>query len=195
MQRPQRLIKLISNGHWFHRDTTLVNGFTLNYYETTDSCCVDDVYIRWSGNSMDRIFVMESVRLMRSYFLPYYLTHNSEYIVLEHGCSTSCHGLIYLPQNKFEKIKGFQKVYFYESALFDYVLTGDYDGENHIFTITNIKTGKAKDVRFQFPSRYLDPINSIDTFYVTNSEIRIRGLLVDRDNQKDTTEFIRIKKF
>jgi hypothetical protein len=168
------------NLYWIPKDTITVHNNFLKYLVTNDSCCLNNIYINWGNDSVNRIEIAQSVRQFRSYFTPSLVHETEDYLILEHGCSTECKAVLFLPLNNYEKIHHILNIVKYNPKSY-IVICGLLDNtnlSNHEFLVAiNIKTGNQKRIIFKNTAIAANPILLIDSCNISDDEIYLRANL------------------
>lgn len=174
------------NSFWIPKDTMTVHGNFLKYLITNDSCCLNNIYINWGNDSVNRIEIAQSIRQFRSYFTPSLVHETEDYLILEHGCSTECKAVLFLPLNTYEKIHHILNIVKYDPKT-SIVICGLLDNtflSKHEFVVAiNIKTGNQKRITFKNSTTAANPILLIDSCNISDDEIYLKANL--NDNEKN----------
>lgn len=174
-------------------DTTFPTGWKIEYLIKDDTTKYHDLFIRWSKEGKSGLYFGENLLNFRTYFIPEYVGENDYNIFMDHGCSTSCAGLLVLNKTSLEH-KDFQDIADYDISTNRVVwFKNDKTNISDGFTITITDLLMAKDTSLRFQNMALGPIKPqfIDTVIFKKNAVSIRCTLYDETDyyrQKQVTE-------
>ena len=182
--------------YWIPADTITKNKSFVTYLKTKDSCCIDNLYINWGKDSVNRIFIAQNVLQFRTYFTPELVAETKDYLILEHGCATDCSAVLFLPLNNSEEphdildiIKYSKKNYTVIKALEN----NSTENEHEFIEAVNVKTNKTKRIIFKNSGLAARLIFLVDSCNISDNEIYIRANLFDKQSDNDIVEEIRLE--
>lgn len=179
------------------RDTVTRRGSFVRYRLTEDSCCADNVYLRWGNARFSRTYIMPRVRHYRSYFTPRLKHESKDYLILWHGCATDCGALLFLPLNQTEQPLDITEVVGYDPRSYTVVHGfGNPEQENYFefLRVVNVKTRKIKRIIFRYPAMAAQQRDVIDSCQIDKRSIYLKATLYDssRQGNQDVIEEIRL---
>jgi len=183
-----------SNTFWIPNDTITKSGNYVKYLKTRNKYCIDNLYIKWGNDSVNRIFIAQNVLQYRSYFTPELVAETKDYLILEHGCATDCSAVLFLPLNNSEKVHDITDVIKYSKTNYTIIKAiDDNENEHEFIEALNIKTNKTKRIIFKYSGTAARLIFLVDSCNITNNEIYVRANLYDSEKEKDVVEIVRLK--
>jgi len=168
------------------QDTITKRGNFVRYLLTEDSCCADNVYIRWGNAGFSCTYIARGVRDYRSYFTPHLKHETKDYLILWHGCATGCQALLFLPLNKQEKLLDVEDVVGYDPQSYTVVHgfpNPDQETDFEFLQAVNAKTRKTKRVVFRHMGRMAQRSQSVDSCRVDRQKIRINATLLQDEKE------------
>lgn len=179
--------------HAIPKDTTTLKRNFVKYLISADSCCLDNIYINWGNDTINRLMIIPTVRQFRSYFTPSLKFEADEYLILEHGCATDCWAVLFLPLNNsgspvdvFDIVKYNPQNYTVVRMIEHY----DARNEHEFLEAINVKTGKVKRIIFEFSGIASRQVGLINTCIITNDKIHLVAELYDKGLEKDVIEVL-----
>jgi hypothetical protein len=184
-----------SNTYWIPQDTVTKNRNFIKYLKTQNLCCRDNIYLNWGNDSVNRIFIVQSVLQLRTYFTPEFVAETNDYLILEHGCATDCRAVLFLPLNNSEKphdiidiVKFNKKNYTLVKGIED----NDDVNEHEFIEAINVKTNLKKRIIFKHSGLAARWTFLIDSCNISDKEIYIKANLHDRQKNKNVVEIVRL---
>jgi hypothetical protein len=178
------------------RDTVTKRGNFVRYLLTEDSCCADNVYLRWGNARFSRTYIMPRVRRYRSYFTPMLEHETKDYLILWHGCATDCKALLFLPLNNYEAPLDLVEVVGYDPQSYTVVHGfGNPEQANYFefLRAINAKTRKTKRIIFRHSAMAAQQRDVIDSCRVDKQHIYLKATLrLAEDRDEDVTEVLRL---
>jgi hypothetical protein len=178
------------------QDTITKRGNFVRYLLTEDSCCADNVYIRWGNARFSRTYIMPRVRRYRSYFTPMLRHETKDYMILWHGCATDCRALLFLPLNKNEEPLDIAKVVGYDPQSYTVVHgLGNPEQENYFefLRAINVKTRKTKRIVFKHLAMAAQQRDVIDSCRIDERAIYLKATLrLAEEREENVTEIVRL---
>jgi hypothetical protein len=177
------------------RDTVTKRGNFVRYLLAEDSCCADNVYLRWGNAQFSRTYIMPRVRLYRSYFTPLLVHETKDYLILEHGCATSCSAVLFLPLNKSEPPRDISEVVGYDPQSYTVVhgLTNPHqETDTEFLQATNIKTRQVKRIIFKHNGTAVQKTKQIDSCRIDKQDIYLSATLYDSQKDEEVMEEVRL---
>ena len=177
-------------------DTTTKNNNFIKYLKSNNPCCSDNIYIKWGNDTVNRTFIAQNVLQYRSYFIPEIAAETNDYLILEHGCSTDCSAVLFLPLNNFEEAHDVISIIEYSKKNYTVVKSienNDAENEHEFLEAINVKSNKTKRIIFKNSGVAARLIFLVDSCHITDNEIYIRANLLDRQRDKEIVEVLRLK--
>jgi len=182
--------------YWIPVDTITKNKSFVKYLKSKDSCCIDNLYINWGNDSVNRIFIAENVLQFRTYFTPELVAETKDYLILEHGCATDCRAVLFLPLNNSEGAHDISDIIKYSKKNYTVIKAIEnnaYENEHEFLEAINIQTNKSKRIVFKNSGIAVRWLFMVDSCNISENEIYIRANLYDRQKDKDVVEVIRLQ--
>jgi hypothetical protein len=182
--------------YWIPADTITKNKSFVKYLKTKDSCCIDNLYINWGNDSVNRIFIAQNVLQFRTYFTPELVAETKDYLILEHGCATDCRAVLFLPLNNSEKAHDMADIIKYSKKNYTVIKAIENnanENEHEFIEAVNVKTNKTRRIIFKNSGIAARLIFLVDSCNISDDEIYIRAKLYDKQKDKDVVEEQRLK--
>ncbi len=177
-------------------DTVTSRGNFVRYLLTDDSCCADNVYLRWGNARFSRTYIIPRVRQYRSYFTPMLAHETKDYLILEHGCATDCGAVLFLPLNKTEQPQDIEAVVGYDPQSYTVVHGfANFKRETafEFLQATNVRTRKTRRIVFRHPAMAALLRNVVDSCRVDKRSIYLKATLrLAEEREEQVTEEVRL---
>lgn len=174
-------------------DTTLQSGWTIQYLVRDDTTKYHDVYIRWTKAGKSGLFFGEHLLDFRTYFVSEFSGENDENLFMEHGCATSCAGLLVLNKQNLRH-RDFAHIVSYDIKTNKIVWLSDEnfanDG-NFVVTATDLSTNNDTAVAFSNLALGSLKESYVDTVLFSKRSVTIKCTLLDA---KDDTRQREVKE-
>lgn len=134
------------------KNTTTPNGWKIKYLVKNDSTRHRDLYIEWSKGNIRRNYCGHYLLELQPYFTPVFKTETDDYIFMEFEVRGG-DGILILPKNNKTSEVSFSYVIGYSPkyAQVVYIPESSYSTDHLDVEAYDIKSGKAKSVRFSHP--------------------------------------------
>jgi hypothetical protein len=181
----------------YAKDTTTVDGWSINYYVKDDSTRYKDLYIVCSKGNIKGTYRAEDVLEFRRYFVPEFEAETKTNIYFTHGCATDCSAMLVFDKDPAARFSDYTQVVKYDVSLgrILYVTDTTYQNEEKIYELALVDIAKHKTHKLMFNGVCdgVDKPACVDTVIFSSNEVSVTVCL--RKRLEDVGQTKQIKTF